>query len=75
MAIGRITNLYNPTWLNSRGAVGSVDEFAEKVGLGREFTTRMGLEWGQSLGLRQNWMGEIMEGSTRCNVSEWGMCL
>jgi prenylcysteine oxidase/farnesylcysteine lyase len=64
----KFANLYNPTWLSEQGAARSIEEFAERMGLGEEFTTRWAQEWVSSIGIGEKWMGEIMEGSTRCNV-------
>lgn len=62
--------LYDPVWLSELVAARSIEDFAERVGLGREFTTRWGEEWALSVvGVGERWMGEIMEGSTRVNVS------
>lgn len=66
----RFANLYNPLWLAEHGASSSVDEFAERVGLGKEYTTRRGDEWAmKAVGVGEKWLGEIWEGSTRTNVS------
>ena len=66
----KFSNLYNPTWLYSQGPAASIEDFAERVGLGREYTTRVGEEWAKTaVGVNQKWMGEIWEGSTRVNVS------
>lgn len=66
----KFDQLYNPLWLQEQGAARSVEEFAERVGLGKEMTTRRGDEWATgAAGISERWMSEIMEGSTRCNVS------
>ena len=52
------------------GAAGSVDEFVERVGLGKELTTRKGSEWATDVvRVGEKWMNEVMEASTRVNVS------
>jgi prenylcysteine oxidase / farnesylcysteine lyase len=62
--------LYNPKFLSEAGAAGTVQEMVERVGLGREMTMRKGQEWAlEEVGVGDRWMGEIMEGSTRTNVS------
>ncbi|WVQ80436.1 hypothetical protein IAT38_002541 [Cryptococcus sp. DSM 104549] len=54
----------------ARGSVGSVEEFAEKAGLGREYTGRTGEEWASEVvGESERWVGEVMEGSTRANYA------
>lgn len=66
----RFGNLYNPIWLKEQGSAESVEDFAERVGLGMEYVTRRGEEW--ALGVVKvgtRWMSEIWEGSTRVNVS------
>jgi len=68
--LSRFSNLYDPVWLNKQSAATSIEDFAERVQLGREFTTRWGDEWAlKAVGVGKKWMSEIMEGSTRVNVS------
>ena len=68
--LNKFSNLYHPTWLNEMGPARSIHEYVERVGLGQEYTTRRGSEWAVSaLGLGQKWVDEVMEGSTRVNVS------
>jgi prenylcysteine oxidase/farnesylcysteine lyase len=65
----KFSNLYNPKWLIKQGAARSIEAFAERVELGRGLTTVKGQEWAmKTVGVGEKWMGEIMEGSTRCNV-------
>jgi prenylcysteine oxidase/farnesylcysteine lyase len=62
--------LYNPKFLSEAGAALGVSEMVERVGLGREMTGVRGDEWAlKTVGVGERWMGEIMEGSTRTNVS------
>ncbi|WWD22349.1 hypothetical protein CI109_106840 [Kwoniella shandongensis] len=64
----RFARLYDPAWLAQRGVVNSIEDFAEKVGLGREFTTRTGEDWAKNVvKASDRWWGEIMEGATRAN--------
>lgn len=66
----KFLRLYDPLWLHDRGVVGSVEDFAEAVGLGREYTTRSGESWAREVvGAGERWVGEVWEGSTRVNVS------
>lgn len=66
----QFAQLYNPKWLLKRGPVRSVEDFAETVGLGAEFTTKTGEDWAMhTVGVGDKWLGEVMEGSTRVNVS------
>ena len=67
--LAKFARLYDPSFLSEKGVARSIETFAERVGLGRELTMRMGQDWALSNGMGQEWMGEIMEGSTRCNVS------
>jgi prenylcysteine oxidase/farnesylcysteine lyase len=67
----KFANLYNPEWLNQRGAAKNIEEFAERVGLGREYTTRRGDEWATgAVGVNKQWAGEVWDSSTRVNVSD-----
>lgn len=61
--------LYNPLFLAKRGAVDSIDAFGQTVGLGKDLTTRYGLDWAKMLGLSDKWADEIIGSSTRVNVS------
>ncbi|KAK8845403.1 hypothetical protein IAR55_006116 [Kwoniella newhampshirensis] len=66
----RFERLYDPAWLAQRGRVDSIEDFAETVGLGREFTTRTGEDWAKNVvKVSDRWMGEIMEGGTRVNYA------
>ncbi|WVQ76257.1 hypothetical protein IAR50_005922 [Cryptococcus sp. DSM 104548] len=66
----KFKQLYNPKWLRERGPVGSIDEFAERVGLGTELTSRSGESWAKEvLGVGEKWIGEVWEGSTRVNYA------
>ncbi|WVQ80435.1 hypothetical protein IAT38_002540 [Cryptococcus sp. DSM 104549] len=66
--VKKFTKLYDAKWLRERGVVESVEDFAEKVGLGREVTTRTGEDWARNVvGAGERWVGEIMDGSTRVN--------
>jgi prenylcysteine oxidase/farnesylcysteine lyase len=69
--LSKFTRLYDPTWLAQRGVTESVEEFAERLELGNGLTTRFGDDWAKSLGMGDRWIGEIMEGSTRCNVGSY----
>ena len=70
--LNRFANLYHPTWLAEHGPAVDIDDFVERVGLGREYTTRTGDEWAlDAVGVGEKWMSEIMEGSTRVNVSSY----
>lgn len=67
--LGKFANLYNPVWLSEQGSASSMDDFAERVGLGREYITRKGEEWALgAVKVGVKWMSEIWEGSTRVNV-------
>ena len=62
--------LYNPKFLSEQGAAGTVEEMVERVGLGRDMTMKRADDWAEvEVGVGARWMGEIMEGSTRSNVS------
>lgn len=66
----KFSNFYNPKWLIKHGAARSIEEFIDRVDLGRDLTTVKGDEWAlKTVGVSEKWMGEIMEGSTRVNVS------
>ena len=67
--VSRFKNLYNPTFLSKRGVVGSIESFAESIGLGKDLTTRYGIDWAKGAGMKERWIKEIMEASTRVNVS------
>lgn len=63
--------LYDSAWLNERGTVASIEDFAKTVELGEEFTTRTGIDWARNeVGVGERWADEIIEGSTRVNVSQ-----
>jgi prenylcysteine oxidase/farnesylcysteine lyase len=49
--------------------VDSIDQFAETIGLGKDLTTRYGRDWAKSVGMGEKWIKEVMESSTRVNVS------
>ena len=61
--------LYNPLFLAKRGTVASIDAFGEIVGLGKDLTTRYGLDWAKMVGLGDEWTDEIIGSSTKVNVS------
>lgn len=66
----KFSNFYNPKWLIKHGAARSIEEFVDRVELGRDITNVKGEEWAlKTVGVSEKWMGEIMEGSTRVNVS------
>jgi len=66
----RFANLYNADWLAKRGAVGSIEEFAQTADLGNDLTTTNGEKWAtETVGVNERWWSEIMEASTRVNVS------
>ncbi|OWZ79263.1 prenylcysteine oxidase/farnesylcysteine lyase [Cryptococcus neoformans Tu401-1] len=66
----KFLRLYDPLWLHDRGVVDSVEDFAEAVGLGREYTTRSGESWAREVvGAGERWVGEVWEGSTRVNYA------
>ncbi|ORY25191.1 Prenylcysteine lyase-domain-containing protein [Naematelia encephala] len=68
--LDRFANLYNPSWLASQGAASSIESFTERVGLGKEMTTRWAGEYARKvLSLGDRWINEIMEGSTRVNYA------
>jgi prenylcysteine oxidase/farnesylcysteine lyase len=67
--VKKFKNLYNPDFLSKRGIVDGIDAFAESIGLGRDLTTRYGDDWAKSVGMKDRWINEIMEASTRVNVS------
>jgi prenylcysteine oxidase/farnesylcysteine lyase len=71
--LDKFAHLYDPEWLSKRGAVWSIDDFGEKAGLGKDLTTRYGAEWARKVGMGDKWIGEVMEGSTRVNVSGAGL--
>lgn len=67
--------LYEPKFLSEQGAAMGVSEMVERVGLGREMTNVWADEWALgTVGVGEKWMGEIMEGSTRTNVSGVFFC-
>lgn len=47
----------------------SIESFAESIGLGKDLTTRYGADWAKGVGMKEKWIKEIMEASTRVNVS------
>lgn len=49
--------------------VESIESFAESIGLGKDLTTRYGTDWAKGAGMKDKWVKEIMEASTRVNVS------
>ncbi|RSH90653.1 hypothetical protein EHS25_001258 [Saitozyma podzolica] len=66
----KFSNFYNPKWLIKHGAARSIEEFIDRVELGRDLTTVKGDEWAlKTVGVSEKWMGEIMEGSTRVNYA------
>lgn len=67
--VKKFGKLYNPLFLAKRGVVNGIDQFAETIGLGKELTTRYGTDWAKSVGMGEKWITEIMESSTRVNVS------
>lgn len=67
--VNKFASLYDPLFLAKRGTVDSIDEFGETVGLGKDLTTRYGLDWARTLGLSDEWIDEIVGGSTKVNVS------
>jgi prenylcysteine oxidase/farnesylcysteine lyase len=67
--VKKFGNLYNPIFLAKRGVVDGIDSFAETIGLGNDLTTRFGSDWAKSMGMKDRWIKEIMESSTRVNVS------
>ncbi|WVW81705.1 hypothetical protein I302_103700 [Kwoniella bestiolae CBS 10118] len=73
-AVSKLVNnflkLYDPTYLAQRGPRDSIEEFAEGLGLGVEYTTRTGQEWAKKVvGVNSKWLGEIWEGATRVNYA------
>jgi prenylcysteine oxidase/farnesylcysteine lyase len=67
--VTKFKKLYDPIFLAKRGVVRGIDEFAESIGLGKDLTTRYGSDWAKMVGIGEKWAGEIMESSTRVNVS------
>ncbi|KAK4685297.1 prenylcysteine oxidase / farnesylcysteine lyase, partial [Tremellales sp. Uapishka_1] len=68
--LAKFANLYDPLWLSEREAARSIEDFAERLGLGTELTMRAADEWAvNTVGVGDKWMGEIMEGSTRVNYA------
>ncbi|EIW73268.1 hypothetical protein M231_03632 [Tremella mesenterica] len=66
----KFANLYNPLWLAEKGAPSSIEDFAERAGLGKEYTTRWGEEYAlKVVGVGEKWESEIWEGSTRVNYA------
>jgi prenylcysteine oxidase/farnesylcysteine lyase len=66
----RFGRLYDPTWLANRGPLDSIEAFSETVELGKDMTTVTGKEWAAgTVGVSERWWSEIMEASTRVNVS------
>lgn len=49
--------------------MGSIESFAETIGLGKDLTTQYGTDWARRVGMKEKWIKEIMEASTRVNVS------
>ena len=65
----QFANLYSPAWLSDHGPAESVEDFSERVGLGREYVTRRGDEWARKVvGVNERWLSEIWSASTRVNV-------
>jgi prenylcysteine oxidase / farnesylcysteine lyase len=68
--LAKFANLYRSDWLAARGVMRSVEEFADAADLGRAMTARSGETWArEDIGAGARWVNELMEGSTRCNVS------
>ncbi|WVQ94044.1 hypothetical protein IAU59_001122 [Kwoniella sp. CBS 9459] len=68
--VDRFLKLYDPVHMRQRGAVDSVEDFAEDLGLGNEYTTRTGDDWARAvLKVGDKWLYEIMGGSTRVNYA------
>lgn len=66
----RFANLYSAAWLSQRGPISSIEDFAKAVDLGNDMTTVTGAEWAANVvKVGARWATEIMEGSTRVNVS------
>lgn len=66
----KFANLYDANWVAARGIVNSVSEFADSAGLGMSYTSRSGEDWAlNEVGVNVRWMTEVMEGTTRVNVS------
>jgi prenylcysteine oxidase/farnesylcysteine lyase len=66
----KFKHLYDSAWLAQRGTVSSIEEFAATLELGAELTSRTGLDWAKNeVGVNDRWASEIIEGSTRVNVS------
>ena len=67
--VAKLSQLYDPLWVAEHGASRSIEDFAERMELGQELTTRKGGEWAKNVvKLGEKWVDEIMEGSTRVNV-------
>lgn len=66
----KFARLYDPGWLANRGSVANVDEFASSADLGADLTSRTGEDWATNVvKAKSRWVSEIMEASTRVNVS------
>ncbi|OCF36073.1 prenylcysteine oxidase/farnesylcysteine lyase [Kwoniella heveanensis CBS 569] len=68
--VDRFLRLYDPVYMRQRGAVSSVEDFAENLELGNEYTTRTGEDWAHTVvKVGDKWLREIMGGSTRVNYA------
>lgn len=66
----QIAQLYDPAWLAGHGAARSIQDFAERAGLGENYTGLKGEQWGRGAAhASDRWIGEFMEAITRANVS------
>lgn len=73
----KFKRLYDPAWLADRGALPSIEEFARTVELGVELTSEKGVDWARGEKLSDRWISEMIEPSTRVNVSPavvWTSC-
>ncbi|WVR03358.1 hypothetical protein IAU60_000349 [Kwoniella sp. DSM 27419] len=68
--VAKFLKLYDPVYLARRGPTGSVEDFAESIGLGSELTTRSGADWARAVvGVKDKWVNEIMGAATRVNYA------
>lgn len=73
--VKKFANVYDPAWLAQRGTVNSIEEFASTMDIGVDMTTQSGSEWARnSVKVGDRWINEIMEASTRVNVSSHCGC-
>jgi prenylcysteine oxidase/farnesylcysteine lyase len=64
----RLAKAYDPSFLAERGTVDSIEEFANSLQLGDEYTGRSAYDWGtQVAGISSRWANEMWDMMTRSN--------